>query len=393
MKDTSNISLSDDFTQLYDSGKKFLSSLTEKETYDKLTTEALKIVEADKATIYLWNGEQFESVYTTVPEVEQMLPRKDGLAYAVLASKELCLIPREEIIRYQPKLARTTIQARLYIPIAFDDLSLGVLTLRFYKKKTLSLMEMQKIKIFGAFASLVLHKLALKKELEEIKEIKNTFINYAAHELRTPLTSMNVYVNLLKNKKNSDELHKDKFINGITLASVKLANIVNKLVAADSLNAKVQFEFQEVQLQSFLTKVIEEFSQLYTDQLLHLQFDDAEREYFINADTQRLREAIMQILQNAKNFSKPEKPIYIQLIENETHYIISIIDHGIGFHSSETKLIGKEFFKAKDNYQQGMGLGLYIARKIIEQHRGFITINSRKNKGTSVQLYLPKTIK
>ncbi len=113
----------------------------------------------------------------------------------------------------------------------------------------------------------------------------------------------------------------------------------------------------------------------------------------VSIDAEQIRKALKNIVDNALKFSRPDsEPVSITLTYEATHAAITIQDHGIGIPPEELDFIFEPFYrvdKSRSPQTAGYGLGLSLAKTIIEAHGGSIRIHSTPDKGTGVEIVLP----
>jgi len=128
-----------------------------------------------------------------------------------------------------------------------------------------------------------------------------------------------------------------------------------------------------------------------------ITFDAPKKEIFINADTEKLTEAIIHIIDNAVKFSCVGNRcgiVKVGIKASDSEAIVWVEDNGIGIAKEDQKRISEKFFQSKrfdskaPSEQQGSGLALYISRKIVEMHHGRIWLDSTEGKGTRFSIAL-----
>jgi K+-sensing histidine kinase KdpD len=108
------------------------------------------------------------------------------------------------------------------------------------------------------------------------------------------------------------------------------------------------------------------------------------------ADENKLVQVFINILQNAAKFSPSESLIKVSTQETTEYFKISIKDQGKGIEKKDLPHVFKDFYKGESDVKEGMGLGLFLTKYIIDSHNGKIEIHSHKNTGTEVIVNLPK---
>ena len=110
---------------------------------------------------------------------------------------------------------------------------------------------------------------------------------------------------------------------------------------------------------------------------------------YITGDKNKLLQVFINTLSNAAKFSLQESPISLTLSKEKKSYIIQITNNGKGIPKGELEKIFDRFYKGTNNYHEGMGLGLYLTKKIVEDHKGSIFITSDIGKQTIVEIHFP----
>ncbi|MEX2684062.1 MAG: ATP-binding protein [Candidatus Sigynarchaeota archaeon] len=241
----------------------------------------------------------------------------------------------------------------------------------------------------------------LKKEntrLQELTEMQNSFVSIATHELRTPLSLVSgAVVFLLENFKHELSPNVLKLVEIISRGATRFKELIDLLVdfsdaSADSLKIKLQsadivFEIHDI---------VKELESQIARSNINLTLDLPDKLVFA-FDPSRIHQTIKHLIVNAIKNSKFGGAIRISVKKQGPDVVCSIQDHGIGFTEEEKALAFKKFgkiFRQKEDYHvdiQGFGLGLYLAKKIVEKHGGMIKLDSDgRNKGSIFTVSLPR---
>lgn len=239
--------------------------------------------------------------------------------------------------------------------------------------------------------------LLAKKTLQPIQEMveeQNRFISDASHEFRTPLTSLksSLEVNLRdKNLSLSDAKN-------IMEESIKDVNDLQKL--SDSLLQLSQYEkpnfssnFEKISLSQLLTESVNKIKVLAKNKNIDMRIKDNYVKGNLIGDKYGLMELFIILFDNAIKYSKPGSEINIVTKKTKHTVLILIIDQGIGIDKEDIPHLFDRFYrsdKARSKKEvDGYGLGLSIAKKIVDKHNGEINIESKLKKGTTVSVTLP----
>lgn len=377
--------------KIYSSALKFLVPLTPKETYKTIVKEAMYMVGADDGLIMLSRGEKFDIVYASSDEASQVNVRARGFTYTALQKNEPFIIYPSDFAPVHPQIARQGVKAAIFIPLSYQENAIGVLALRSYVPKKLTDEELDGLKLFGSLASLAIRKTQLYSDTQEALDARDLFIALAAHELRTPLTTITVYIHLLEKKILRGEVPHERWIKSITQETSRLTSLVNELLQVHQIEKKqLKYFFKKYKLSDIIYEAVSSFTLTHPAQLLKITDSLNGGHCIIHADKQKILQVISNLLQNAAKFSPPETPIILGIEEKGKQYIVKISDKGEGIEKKELAKIFDQFYKAKTNRKDGMGLGLFLTKTIMESHGGDISIDSIKNKGTTVTITFPK---
>lgn len=227
----------------------------------------------------------------------------------------------------------------------------------------------------------------MAEEIIKTDRLKNDFISNISHELRTPLTGIKGWVEMMKSPEKLSEEEAAFGLRMIDGESERLISLVEDLLDFST------YESDRV----ILNPSRFEFEQLLKDVSLQLRSKALEKDIqiklksapaFIFADKDKIRQVLINTIDNAIKFSMKGDVIYIDQQVSD-HMIEAIIrDEGVGIKPEQMGHIMDSFYKI-DSKSIGVGLGLAISKKIIEQHGGTIEIQSEYGKGTTVIVRLP----
>jgi signal transduction histidine kinase len=241
---------------------------------------------------------------------------------------------------------------------------------------------------------------AKKKELEVALDSKNSFLQNSSHQFRTPLTVILGYLGMIINKENPKyELNQVALedLNKTYISAKNLNEIINDVLAANDVNTgKFGVRIQDrVDLKKLIQSIIVEKKELLYSKSTKVNLKSKGKNTLANIDSAKIKEALNNIFDNAVFYGKGQVDILINY-ELKDFFSISIKDNGVGITAADAKKIWKKFERGKKSPQinpNGSGLGLYLAKQIITQHGGDITVESEGlNKGSNFILTIPKNI-
>lgn len=225
----------------------------------------------------------------------------------------------------------------------------------------------------------------LKEQIEKerlIERNKNELITNVSHDLRTPLTSINGYVDLLKENEFKDKKKFDEYIAVVDRRSKGLTTLVNELFEYTTLNSSdIKLNFDYVDIVTLVSHIANEYSVIFERSGLKLERNIINKEIFMELDVDKMVRVFQNLLSNANKYSLENSTVTLSLKEEESSVIISISNSTAEITEEDVPNIFSRFYKADKSRseQDSSGLGLSIAKRIIELHGGSITVNLSNN--------------
>jgi signal transduction histidine kinase len=235
----------------------------------------------------------------------------------------------------------------------------------------------------------------LKNQFNEIKtllEQQSDFIAVTAHEFRTPLSiAMFQLEDTLTAHRHTPQVVKDMEVMSESLNNLK--NLTQKLfdVQQYDLN-KIKLNKETINLNDFLNKIYQEFKIIIEEKNIDFKFKNKiDKNKEIEIDKYQIRQVLTNLLNNAIKFADKNNPqITIELKEKNNSVQIAVIDNGEGVSDKDKKRVFEKFQTTKASKGTGIGLGLYLCKKIIELHKGEIWIDNNEDSGTKFIFELRK---
>jgi two-component system, chemotaxis family, CheB/CheR fusion protein len=228
-------------------------------------------------------------------------------------------------------------------------------------------------------------------ERKLIEAQKDDFVSIASHELKTPVTSIKAYVQILKRRfRQSDDGKSFQLIKKVEDQVDKVTHLISDLLDVTRLENK----------SSILQKTTFAYPDLVKEVVHELQTSFEQREYEVRlikrcrvfADRERLRRVLINLVVNAIKYSPSDKPITIWVSTKAGNVHTSVQDRGLGIQGDKLEKVFERFYrivsKKRETYS-GFGLGLYICKQIVNQHKGHIWVNSVVGKGSTFTFTLP----
>ena len=229
---------------------------------------------------------------------------------------------------------------------------------------------------------------------KRLSEMRSDFVNNMTHELKTPISTIFLASQMLGDKsipnksKNIDNLSAV-----ITDESKRLGYQVEKVLQTTIFNkGKLNLKLKETDINKLLTGVINNFSiQIKKNNGLIIPSLHA-KEPAIYIDVVHITNVLSNLIDNAVKYCTHDPEIYIETQNIKGYLMIAVRDNGIGISKKEQKRIFDKFYRISTgniHSVKGFGLGLSYVKKVIDEHKGYIKLESEPYKGTTFKIYLP----
>jgi signal transduction histidine kinase len=230
------------------------------------------------------------------------------------------------------------------------------------------------------------------ERLENAFEAQKRFIQDASHELKTPIAiaQTNIEVTEMEEKVTAKEYRHLMEVLKMSLGRLdKLSNDLLLLSEAGQNRSKSS----AVDIAPLLQEVAEEAGGRAKAAGVGLELDLAPQEMFVTGDALYLKQAIINLVDNAIKYSKPGGTVTIAAQAVDAQLVVEVKDSGIGISQADQQHIFDRFYrvdKSRSRAQGGSGLGLAIVKKIVEDHGGTISVTSALDKGSTFRVSLPR---
>lgn len=232
------------------------------------------------------------------------------------------------------------------------------------------------------------------ENLASVSRMKSEFISIVSHQLRSPLSNLKWAIELLMSgrlgkveEKQTEYFHILKENSARMHELISDLLVISRMETAGFFSKKTPFSLTE------LTKeIIERFSVFAKSSNISIVLDSRERMSDVIASSNHIQLVVENFLDNAIRYVKQSGDIKIKIENRNGKIYFEIKDNGVGIPNDDQKYIFQKFFRAKNvmKYQtQGSGLGLYIAKNIIEKSNGKIGFKSKENEGSTFWFTLP----
>ncbi len=247
-------------------------------------------------------------------------------------------------------------------------------------------------------------KLLIRRDLEltraneklyQLDRAKSDFISIAAHQLRTPLSGVKWTLNMVLGETLGPlTIEQKSFLTKCYESNERMILLINDMLSADRIDSdKMKYHLVPTQILDLMDNVLFEMTALVAKKKILMSFVNKDRNLpKVLIDTEKMRAVLQNLLENALKYTSDSGKIEINSQVLDRFVEISIKDSGIGIPEEDKKNIFKRFFRAQNAIKietDGSGLGLFIAKGIIEKHGGQISFESKEGQGTTFKFSVP----
>ncbi|MBV9279892.1 MAG: PAS domain-containing protein [Chloroflexi bacterium] len=258
------------------------------------------------------------------------------------------------------------------------------------------ILERYSSPVFKQDASL-LGRIEVYSDVTEVRQLqrdKDEFLSLISHELRTPVTSIKGYAQLLQRRARREATagHTLQAYDAIERQASRMQELIDILLDLSRLETgRLQLQLGDVDLNELVPRVVG-MVEVMSDRHrfdVHLPPDSTR----IRADERRMEQVLLNLLTNAVRFSPDGGTVTTRLDQEEDLVRLSVTDQGYGIAPDAQERIFERFYRAGQVPEAtGMGIGLYITKGIVEQHGGWIAVDSAPGRGSTFTVHLPRAV-
>lgn len=231
-------------------------------------------------------------------------------------------------------------------------------------------------------------------QLKHLDEVKDEFMSMASHQLRTPLTSVKGYISMVLEGDAGRILpQQQKLLLEAFKSSERMVGLIADFLNVSRLQTgRFVIEKTLFDLKDVVKQEVSDLDVIANSHDIKLRLKTDEAGFLVRADESKVRQVIMNFVDNAIYYSHPNSTIVINLERVKDHAVLTVVDTGIGVPEEEQSRLFNKFFRAKNARKQrpdGTGVGLYLARKVITSHDGSLIFSSKEGKGSTFGFRLP----
>ncbi len=228
--------------------------------------------------------------------------------------------------------------------------------------------------------------------LQELDRKKDEFLSVASHELRTPLTTIKGYTQLLSQTIGDlPPEERSTYLSAVLGEVERMMGLISELLDVSRIETnRLQIDRQRIHWREFLDRRASAFRVQNPARTIRFSADVPETMLLVDPD--RMRQVVDNLISNAIKYSAEGTDIELVTQIDGNHMLTAVIDRGIGIPRDEIPKLFERFHRARNvssRYYGGLGLGLYIAKAIVEAHNGSISVVSEEGQGATFTIMLP----
>ena len=230
-------------------------------------------------------------------------------------------------------------------------------------------------------------------QLRELDQAKDEFISMASHQLRTPLTVIKGYLSmLLEGDVGKITKGQEEFVHEAFDGSSRMVGLINDLLNVSRMDTGRFFiEPTEVDIEELVSQEVKELQKQAGDKGLYLKIAKTGKIPHVWVDETKIRQVVMNFIDNALYYTE-EGGVTVKLEKIKDMVIYSVVDTGVGIPKAEQPKIFEKFFRAGNARKirpDGTGLGIYLAKRVVEDHGGEIFFESSEGHGSTFGFKIP----
>lgn len=378
------------------------------ELLQRLTTAAINLTSSVSASVLEFDESSNSLRFVAVPWFWQELlkdfvvPLDESIAGRVFVNKRAQRIqdvtkdPRH--FKTVDKITNFTTSSLLAVPIVYRENTIGVFEVvnkadgAHYTEEDVIILE-----ILALYAAMALWNSKLEgqiksslQEAAQLDRLKTNFIGITSHELRTPLGLILGHATFLR--EIIDKQYREP-METIIRNATRLKEIIESLTDVDNYESGVaRIRENTISISRIINEVVSSFQDMAASKNITLWADMQDDEFQVEADANKITVAISNLIRNAITFTNEGGQVQVKIGSVTGHVEVSVRDNGIGIPANAIPHIFDRFYQVESHLTRrhtGMGLGLSVAKSMIEMHGGRIWVESVEGQGSTFTFLLP----
>jgi two-component system, OmpR family, phosphate regulon sensor histidine kinase PhoR len=226
-----------------------------------------------------------------------------------------------------------------------------------------------------------------------LNRLKSEFISNVSHELKSPLTAIRMMTEMLHHKRIQTEERKSEYYSAMLEESEHLSHLIDNILDFSRIDEdRKKYDFTDLNLDELIMKFLGPTRERIKQQGFDIRYDRPDKVPLIRGDSDAFVQVLYNLIDNAIKFSGKSKQIDVSLAlkDNELHLIVK--DFGIGISPADQEKVFERFYRCREPQEAGIrgsGIGLAIVKRIVEDHGGYLTLESSPGKGSKFTVRIP----
>jgi len=230
--------------------------------------------------------------------------------------------------------------------------------------------------------------------LKRLDASKDEFLSMASHQLRTPLTSVKGYLSMMiDGDVGKISAIQKQVLEEAFSSSERMVHLIHDFLNVSRLQTgKFMLELSDVDLSELIQQEVKSLEKVASSHSMKLEFTNTAGDVHLQIDDTKIRQVVMNYIDNAIYYSHPDSTIAIELSKTDKNVVLEIKDTGIGVPKSEQEQLFSKFYRASNARKQrpdGTGVGIFLAKKVVTALGGDIVFRSKEGKGSVFGFTLP----
>lgn len=393
MPEKTQLTILERYRQLVEVLQELASILNTEQLTDQIVKAATELCNAEQAWLLLSDppNNSLQIKASTLPNNSQyrgrVIPKESSLEGWVLANQKPVMINNSDFSDQKfGEVANPTnleIKSILSVPLTAKDNPIGVFEVVNKQGGEFSNLDQEILVSFTNQVAIYIDNTHLFLQSDLVSEL--------VHELRTPLVSLNMAVHLLQRDDLAYE-KRERIFEMINVEFNRLSNMTTSFLDYARLESgRAKFNSTRFDLFHLIEESVEVMQFQADARGIDITLQIPIRPLILDADRDRLKQVILNLLNNAIKYNRPGGKVVITGQHSPTHLSFSIQDNGYGLPAEYIPRLFERFFRipSKENLSTGTGLGLTICKQIVEAHKGTIEIKSSVGQGSTFTVQLP----
>ena len=381
------------YQKLINISRDLASTLNLDRLLDRIVHAAAELTDSEAASILLNEPDKSTLYFQAASNLEKpvlrglAVPMDNSIAGWIVNKREPVIVddPQNDprFFSEVQQISRITTRSLLGVPLIVKDDVIGVLEAINKNKGSFSVEDEEILLILGAQAAVAIENARLFAQSDLIAEV--------VHELRTPLSSLNAAANLLLRSDLPPDEH-DSIVAIILTESQRLTELTSHFLDLARLESgRMVLEAHRINLPKLLKSCTQIMQSTMSEKKIRLDWQVPDELPAITGDTDRIKQAFLNLISNAVKYNKTGGQITIGGHRGDRSVFITISDNGVGIPLEEQKYLFGKFYRVPGSEEMaaGSGLGLSIVHRIIRAHGGDIEVASEQGHGSTFTVSLP----